>query len=75
MNDESRLEHLRSQRLLARQALERAGKLAFKPVSSAKWTRVTTKPRGSIHAQIEHDNIKGVTPEMVKWWFENLSGT
>ncbi|WP_281032469.1 hypothetical protein [Nocardia pneumoniae] len=35
-----RLADLRARRLLARDALERAGTLAFKPVTSAKWVNV-----------------------------------
>jgi hypothetical protein len=66
---------LREQRLLARQALQRAGRLAFKPESSAKWTNISTDRRGAILVQIEHDDIAGVAPEMMKWWFENLAGT
>lgn len=68
-------QRLRSQRLLARKVLERIGKLPFKPVSSAKWTYITREWDGSIRVQIEHDTIKGVTPEMLRWWFENLAGT
>jgi len=66
---------LRQQRLLARQALQRAGRLAFKPESSAKWTNVTVDRRGALLVQIEHDDIADVTPAMLKWWFENLAGT
>lgn len=66
---------LRAQRLRARQALQRAGTLAFKPVSSAKWVNVTTGRRGALLVQIEHDDIAGFTPQMMKWWFENLAGT
>ncbi|MEU6559360.1 hypothetical protein [Nocardia nova] len=36
---------------------------------------MSVSPRGAILVQIEHDDIKGVTPEMIRWWFENLSGT
>lgn len=66
---------LRVERLRARAALAAAGTLAFKPVSSAKWTNVEVSRRGAIRVQIAHDDINGVTPEMLKWWFENLSGT
>ena len=58
---------LRAQRLLAREALHRAGKLAFKPESSAKWTNVSVDRRGALLVQIEHDDIAGVTPAMLKW--------
>lgn len=66
---------LRAQRLLARQALQRAGKLPFKPESSAKWANVSVDGRGALLVQIEHDDLAGVTPAMLKWWFENLAGT
>ncbi len=66
---------LRQRRLLARNVLAKLGKLAFKPVSSAKWVNAKRRLDGSILVQIEHDNVKGVTPEMMKWWFENLGRT
>lgn len=66
---------LRTQRLRARKVLEKAGALQFKPVSSAKWTNVTVSRRGAIRVQIQHDDLSGVTPEMLQWWFENLAGT
>ena len=66
---------LRAQRLQARQILQRAGKLAFKPESSAKWTNVSVDSRGALLVQIEHDDLAGVTPAMLKWWFENLAGS
>ncbi|MFM9376012.1 DAPG hydrolase family protein [Gordonia sp. VNK21] len=66
---------LRRDRLLARSALERAGTLAFAPVSSAKWTNVSVALNGAIRVQIEHADIPGVTPEMMRWWFENLAGS
>lgn len=68
-------DELRRQRLLARQALQRAGKLPFKPESSAKWADVSVDSRGALRVQIEHDDLAGVTPAMLKWWFENLAGT
>ena len=68
------LADLRRRRLLARDALERAGTVAFKPVSSAKWVDVEVSRYGGIRVQIEHDTIRGVTPEMMRWWFENLPG-
>ncbi|MEU6114492.1 hypothetical protein ABZ840_08160 [Streptomyces sp. NPDC047117] len=34
----------------------------------------TVTRRGGISVQIEHDDIKGCTPEMLQWWFENLAG-
>lgn len=69
------LAELRTRRQHARDALDRAGTLAFKPVSSAKWVNVETRRDGSITVQIEHDTVRGVTPEMMRWWFENLSAT
>lgn len=66
---------LREQRLLTRRALQRAGKLAFKPVSSAKWADVSVDRRGALLVRIDHDDLQGVTPPMLKWWFENLAGT
>lgn len=69
------MEQLRQERLRARAALANAGTLAFKPVSSAKWTHVQVLPNGGLRVQIEHDDLKGVTPEMLQWWFENLAGT
>lgn len=69
------LETLRLERLRARAALATAGTLAFKPLSSAKWSDVVTTSSGALRVQIEHDDIQGVTPEMLKWWFENLAGT
>ena len=68
------LDTLRRERLRARAALDVVGKLAFKPLSSAKWIVVTTAS-GALRVQIEHDNIQGVAPEMLQWWFENLAGT
>lgn len=69
------LAKLRSQRLLAHAALERAKTLPFKPVSSAKWVNVDIARSGKIRVQIEHDTIRGVTPDMMRWWFENLAAT
>ncbi len=66
---------LRARRLLARNVLERIGHVDFKPETSAKWVEITCSWDGSIRVQIEHDNIKGVTPDMMRWWFENLAMT
>ncbi len=63
---------LREARIKARQALDKAGKLDFKPVSSAKWVDVQRTWTGKIHVSIEHDTVRGCTPEMIRWWFENL---
>lgn len=65
---------LRTAKLNARKALERSNNLHFKSQDSAKWADITQRPDGRILVQIEHDNIKGVTGEMLKWWFENLAG-
>lgn len=72
---EATLNHLRERRLRARKVLEKMGKLPFKPITSAKWVNARRSWDGSILVQIEHDDIKGVTPEMMKWWFENISRT
>lgn len=66
---------LREQRLRARRALERSGRLSFKSIRSAKWTNVSVSRSGAMRAQIEHDDIKGATPRMMRWWFENLAAT
>jgi hypothetical protein len=63
---------LRASRLAARAALERADKLDFKPVSSAKWTNIKRSWTGKLRVQIEHDIVRGCTPQMIRWWFENL---
>lgn len=69
------LDKLREERLIARNVLKKIDKLPFKATSSAKWTDITRTKNGSILVQIEHDDAKGVTPEMLKWWFEHLSCT
>jgi hypothetical protein len=66
---------MREMRLAARNALANAGTLTFKPVSSAKWTDISRTWKGTVLVQIEHDNIKNCTPEMLCWWFHNLSRT
>lgn len=65
---------LRAAKLNARNAIVRSGNKEFKTHSSAKWTDITRKSNGHILVQIDHDDIKGVTGEMIKWWFESLSG-
>jgi hypothetical protein len=69
------LPKLRKQRLLARDALKCAGKLDFKPESSAKWSAITKNRDGSILIQIEHDDAKDISPKMLLWWFEYLGCT
>lgn len=66
---------LREQRLRARNVLERLGRAEFKPETSAKWVDITRSRDGSLRVQIEHDTIKGCTPAMIRWWFENLAAT
>ena len=29
-------------------------------------------PDGRVRAQIEHEDMKGMTPEMLIWWFSNI---
>jgi hypothetical protein len=44
-----------------------------KPVSSGK-SGTRTLADGRIQYWIEHDTIKGVSPDMLAWWFQNLEG-
>jgi hypothetical protein len=46
----------------------------MKPVTSAR-TAESILPSGQLLLTIEHDTIRGVTPPMLRWWFENLGGT
>jgi hypothetical protein len=73
--DRKRLSSLRDARGRARAALVRAAGEEFKPESSAKWTDAYRSWNGIVHVKIEHDTVKGCTPAMMRWWFENLSGT
>ncbi|MCY3929571.1 MAG: hypothetical protein OXG81_15005 [Acidobacteria bacterium] len=34
--------------------------------------RVERRSGGRLRASIEHDTMKGVSPEMLRWWFENI---
>jgi hypothetical protein len=43
----------------------------MKSVSSAR-TAQAILPSGQLDLTIEHDTIRGVTPAMLHWWFENL---
>jgi hypothetical protein len=43
----------------------------MKPVASAR-TAQAVLPNGQLELTIEHDIIRGVTPVMLRWWFENL---
>lgn len=46
----------------------------MKAVSSARTTQ-SLLPSGQLLLTIEHDVIRGVTPPMLRWWFENLGQT
>ncbi|MFB1298722.1 hypothetical protein ACAG24_024750 [Mycobacterium sp. pW049] len=48
--------------------------MSFKPVSSAKWVNVSRSWSGKVKNQVEHDTIRGVSPKMLRWWFQNASG-
>ncbi len=43
----------------------------MKPVSSAL-TSQSRLPSGQLLLTIEHEIVRGVTPSMLRWWFENL---
>lgn len=45
----------------------------FKPIESAK-TSLGYDDFGRMVMHIEHDLLKGITPEMVAWWFGNIGG-
>ena len=47
---------------------------SMKPVSSARTTELQL-PSGQLLLTIEHDVLRGVTPPMFRWWFENLGKT
>lgn len=42
-----------------------------KPLQSAR-TQCKTLPYGSFELRIEHDIIRGVTPDMLNWWFHHI---
>ena len=46
----------------------------MKPVASARTTQ-SVLPTGQLELTIEHDTVRGVTPTMLRWWFENLGQT
>lgn len=46
----------------------------MKSVASARTSR-TVLPTGQLLLTIEHDMIRGVSPQMLRWWLENLSQT
>ncbi|MGI6232672.1 MAG: hypothetical protein ACOYJF_07470 [Prevotella sp.] len=64
---------LRTKRMLAREALYRAGKPEFKPYMSAKWTDFYKDEHNRMIAAVQHEDIKGCTQEMIKWFFEHLA--
>lgn len=66
------INRLRKQKIIAREALIRAGKLDFKRNSSAKWTDFSIDENGCMIASVWHDDLKGCTPEMIRWFFEHL---
>jgi hypothetical protein len=45
----------------------------MKTLESAK-TNFTIDDDGVFKLTIEHDTIKGVTPKMLLWWFQNIGG-
>jgi len=45
----------------------------MKPLESAK-TAVTRLPDGRLQFSIVHDLLRGVTPAMLVWWFDNMDG-
>ena len=42
---------------------------------SSATTQASQLPSGQILLTLEHDVIRGVTPPMLRWWFENLTKT
>lgn len=46
----------------------------MKPLESAK-TTVEQLADGRIRFAIQHDLVRGVTPAMLVWWFNNMEGT
>lgn len=47
---------------------------AMKPVASAKTTQ-SILLSGQLELTIDHDTVRGVTPAMLRWWFETLGQT
>lgn len=43
----------------------------MKPLSSAR-TALRTLPDGRLELTIEHEVLKGVTPQMLLWWFSHI---
>ncbi|HMQ32184.1 MAG TPA: hypothetical protein PKD53_15750 [Chloroflexaceae bacterium] len=46
----------------------------FKPLSSAQ-TSVARLSNGQLELTIKHDLLRGVTREMLSWWFRRIDGT
>lgn len=46
----------------------------MKSLASATTTQALLST-GQLELTIKHDTIKGVTPEMLRWWFETLGKT
>lgn len=53
---------------------ERPSLAPLKPLSSAR-TTFTRLGDGRLVLTIDHDVIRGVTPPMLRWWFEHLGET
>ena len=45
-----------------------------KPIESAAAAGVEILDDGRVYCWIEHEIVRGVTPEMLVWWFKNLEG-
>ena len=43
----------------------------LKTLESATWG-IEELPKGSVRAWIDHATMSGVTPEVMRWWFENI---
>jgi hypothetical protein len=43
----------------------------LKTLASAQ-TGLVTLPGGQLRMTIEHDTLRGITPTMLRWWFEHL---
>lgn len=46
----------------------------MKPLNSAR-TAFNTLPYGSFELLIEHELIRNVTPDMLRWWFQHIGDT
>jgi hypothetical protein len=60
------------QRLRVPQPLEMPW--SFKPLSSAR-TSLARLPNGQLELAIRHDILRGVSPEMLSWWFRRIDDT